>query len=935
MAAPSQLVGRTLGHYRILEKIGAGGMGVVYRARDTRLDRDVAIKVLTPGLLADENARKRFRKEALTLSRLSHPNIETIFDFDSQEDIDFLVTEYIHGETLDSILASGPLPEVRAIHLGTQLAEGIEEAHQQEVVHCDLKPGNLRVGQNGHLKILDFGLAKYLGPVTGTTTTASLSEVHFGGTLPYMAPELLRGEQPDFRSDIYAAGSVLYEMSTGQRMFPETDRARLANAILHETPRPPSEVNTRISFGFENIVLKATDKEPERRYQSAREFLIDLSRLSESSPSTRAARLKRRFPRRSVVLGTVVLMILGALSIRQWRRSVLPQHQLVLVADFENRTGELIFDQTLRELLTTTLEQSHYLTVFPLSRVPDVLQRMERSGTARLDEATGREICMREGLQALLTGSISRIGKNYVLVARAVSPSGRNLASIQQIVPEADQVPAAMDVIAEKLRTGLGESGSSVTETSIPLEEVTSRSLEAVRYFSLGKQRLYTGDAQEARSLFVRALELDQAFAMAHEYLGITYVHLNDPIQATKQLLRATQLVEHVTETEKHKILGDYDLQVRNFDEAIAHFQLLTQLQPQDPAAYLNLGDCYAGKLQFDSAVEQTEKGIKLQSLSGPRENLAEILFLKGDTARVLSIAQEILHDNPKDSRALNYLGKAYLLNGQFDEARRVFDRMVQAGGDQESEGRAALADMALASGHYREAQSHLEAGIITDEKSGSMYSAASKWILLATLDGRQEPTRLLARAIPKDGETDPRLVLLLGMTLARRRQLADAQNMLRTMEHLAQQNPVPTVIAFEYVLRAELALARAAPAAAVEAAQTAVHYENSTFAVETLARSYAEAGSYGDAIREYEQLLARRNERSHSYDTPAFHKVVEAHYRLGVLYQEVAQLERARNHLQIFLSYSSQPDAHLEIYRDAARRLRVLASRESPTPAT
>src|SRR5262249_24818740 len=294
----------------------------------------------------------------------------------------------------------------------------------------------------------------------------------------------------------------------------------------------------------------------------------------------------------------------------------------------------------------------------------------------------------------------------YVLVARAVSPEGGSLVSAQQVVPAADQVPKAIDAIATTLRRGLGESRASVAHSSMPLEQVTSKSLEAIRFFSLGKIDLYNGNPQEALRLFQNALELDSGFAMAYEYLGITYVHLNDRVQARNQLLLATRLAEHTTEIEKNKIFGDYYLLIRNYDEAIAHFQLLVQLQPQDPAAYLNLGDCYAGKFQYDAAISETEKGIKLQSRSGPLENLAEILFLKGDTSKARAVAEQILNGEPNDFRARNYLGKSYIVSGQLSEARHAFEHMVNAGGEQEAEGWAALADLSLATGHYRAARS-------------------------------------------------------------------------------------------------------------------------------------------------------------------------------------------------------------------------------------
>src|SRR5579859_1764608 len=285
------MIGQTLGHYRIIEKIGAGGMGVVYRARDERLDRDVALKVLPLEMLADASAVKSFREEAQALSKLNHPNIATIHDFDIQDGLNFLVMEYIPGITLDQKISAGTFPEKEVVRLGVQLAQGLQAAHCKGVVHRDLKPSNLRITPDCRLKILVFGLARLMVPADQDVTRTSLETHLLVGTLPYMSPEQLKGERADERSDIYAAGAVLYEMVTGQRLFPERHGPRLIDSILHHSPPAPRELNRQVSPGMQNIIQKALDKESEHRYQSAKELQVDLERLlvgpaaSQSAPS--------------------------------------------------------------------------------------------------------------------------------------------------------------------------------------------------------------------------------------------------------------------------------------------------------------------------------------------------------------------------------------------------------------------------------------------------------------------------------------------------------------------------------------------------------------------------------------------------------------------------------------------------------------------------
>jgi tetratricopeptide (TPR) repeat protein len=937
-------VGLKLGRYRIVEKIGAGGMGEVYRVRDEHLARDVAIKVLPPGTLTDESARKHFHKEALILSQLNHPNIATIHDFDTQQGVDFLVMEYIPGITLSERVAAGPLPEKEVLRLGVQLAEGLAAAHDHGVVHRDLKPGNLRVTSDGRLKILDFGLAKLRLPVTASAATESLSERQsMAGTLPYMAPEQLLGEETDPRTDIHAAGSVLYEMATGRRPFPQIHGPKLIEAILHKAPTLPSAFSP-VSQGLKSIIFKALDKDPGKRYQSARELLVDLQRLL--SPATVISARRRRTMTWWVVAAALfgILLIPVVVGVRRWARqpAAISPHDCVLVGDFDNRTGEPVFDSTVRELLVTGLEQSQYVNVFAPSRIPEILRRMRRNDLEHVDEATGREICQREGLQGLVTGSISRVGSNYVIVIRAVRPNGEKLISIEQIVTSVEKVPGALDAMAKSLRTALGESRGLVEKTSPPLAQVTSSSLEAVQYFSIGKERLYAGNPQEAINFLDKALELDSEFAMAHEYLGVAYQHIGNPVRAREHLSEATRLVEHVSEGEKRKILGDYFLLIRDYDQAIAELQVLARLHPQDAAAHLNLGQCYLGNFDFEQALAETEEAVRLDPQPSPLTNLADIYLLRGEADRGILLAEQILRDNPNEQRALYDLGRGYIAKRQLDQARKVFERLAAGRGEMESDARAALADLAVASGRFREGVAQLQTAIILDRRKGMAYGAATKTLQLAAIylkRGSEEQFNKATAEIEK-GETEPQLLLLTGSLYARAHRTDRAGGVLALLERQTNQDQVPMLNSAVQLLHADIELAQRDPNSAVKAAEAAVRYENSTFAHETLGRAYHAAGRYRDAIREFEGVLSRSNERIESYDRPAFHDVVELHYSLGVLYDQVGQTDRASVHLKEFLSYWSNPDTDMEIYKDAKRRLGTRNGvrtplRGKPTPAT
>jgi len=418
------LIGQALGHYRIIQRIGSGGMGVVYRARDEHLDREVAIKVLPFGTLADDPSRRRFQLEALALSKLNHPNIATIHDFDTEQGLDFLVMEYIPGITLNERLAEGSLPEKQVISLGTQLAEGLSAAHDHGVVHRDLKPSNLRLTSDGRLKILDFGLAKMLVPAVASPVSETLSaSSSIAGTLPYMAPEQLLGADIDTRTDIHAAGAVLYEMATGQRPFAGVERPQLISAIVSRPPKRPTAINPRLCPELERIIGKCMEKDPDSRYQMAHELVIDLKHVArQDEPSTTFPRPGFRGPAISffaalfVVFGVLVVVTTTRNGFAEraatvWHRvtslpgftvSGITEKDSILVTDFSNRTGDPVFDRTLRKAVILDLDQSPYLNVVSDRKVAEALKRMGRDPGERITPELGNDLCQRNGIKAQL-----------------------------------------------------------------------------------------------------------------------------------------------------------------------------------------------------------------------------------------------------------------------------------------------------------------------------------------------------------------------------------------------------------------------------------------------------------------------------------------------------------------------------------------------------
>ncbi len=527
------VVGVKLGHYRVVEKVGAGGMGEVYRARDEHLARDVAIKVLPPGTLIDEPARRRFHKEALILSQLNHPNIATIHDFDTEEGVDFLVMEYVPGTTLGKKVEGGPLPQKEVLRLGLQLAEGLVAAHDQGVVHRDLKPDNLRLTNDGKLKILDFGLAKLRAPVSASAATESLSEAGgLTGTLPYMAPEQLLGEQVDARTDIHAAGMVLYEMATGHYPFAGTDSSQIISAILRKLPRAPTAVNPQVSPELERIISKCLEKEPDNRYQSAKELGIDLRRLLAPSTDKEIEVPVRRKRLWGIAFAIALVVAAGAIAWRIYvylhpKPGLLSANDTIVIADLENKTSDAVFDGTLKQGLLVQLGQSPFFNIVPDNRVRLTLQQMGRSPRDILNDQVALEVCRRNQSKALIGGSIASVGTRYILAVKAVNcVSGAALAEEQSEVSKKEDVLDALGKQGNIVRRRLGESLASIAKFDVPIYQATTPSLDALQAYSFGVQQHNQGSNQSAIVLYKRAVELDPGFASAYAALSAVYSNI-------------------------------------------------------------------------------------------------------------------------------------------------------------------------------------------------------------------------------------------------------------------------------------------------------------------------------------------------------------------------------------------------------------------------
>ena len=590
------MIGQTISHYRVREQIGAGGMGIVYLAYDERLEREVAIKVLPTGMLADETSRKRFRREALTLSRLNHPNVATIFDFDSENGSDFLVTEFISGSALDERLQHGPLPSNEVISLGIQLAHGLAAAHNEGIVHRDLKPANMRFTPDGRLKILDFGLAQLVQLDTEATRSVSLTtSQQISGTLPYMAPEQLRGEPTDVRGDIWAAGAVLYEMATGKRPFPETNGPLLIDAILNRDPQPPSKWNATISPGLENIILKALQKDPAKRYATAPELAADLERLTAGmAPLAKSA--KPKWP--PIAIGIVLFLLLAAGAAYFFLHHTTQKptshgastssRRSVAVLGFKNLSGRsdtAWLSTALSEMLTTELAAGEKLLTISGENVARVKTDLSLPQADTLAPDTLARVRKNLGSDYVVLGSYLDLGSGrddqIRLDLRLQDASaGQTIAVVSAKGTEA-QLDELVTRAGAQLRERLGIGEVPDVEASAVKASLPSN-LVASRLYSEGLEKLRHFDFLAARDLLLKAVDADRKHASTYVALSSAWHALGFDAKAKEAAKQAFDLSEHLSNQERLLVQGQYYETTNDSDKAIASYRTLVGLAPDN-----------------------------------------------------------------------------------------------------------------------------------------------------------------------------------------------------------------------------------------------------------------------------------------------------------------------------------------------------------------
>jgi serine/threonine protein kinase/tetratricopeptide (TPR) repeat protein len=916
-------VGQVLGgRFEIQEMLGIGGMGAVYKAYDSDIDRVIALKCIRPELAKDPEITQRFTQELLLARQIAHKNVIRIFDVRDSGGLKFITMEYVDGRDLTSLVeAKGKLPSAESVSIMMQVCSGLACAHAEGVVHRDLKPSNIMVEPQGRVVVMDFGLARADSTGQMTQTGAVM------GTYQYMSPEQAKGTKADARSDIFTVGIILYELLTGKT--PYAAESALASLLkrTQEQAVPPSQIDPAIPRALSAIVARCLERDVAKRYQTAEDLFNDLRAFqggSTVSPASARVGKQMMWVTASFVLAgliTIAAIVKWSSLSRGGSATVTHPTVKVLLADFQNNTADSVFDGTLESSFALAMEGAPFISAYNRTQARKTLGTIDPAANV-LNEAGASLVALREGVNVVISGAVEKLGNGYKISCKAVDPvSSKVLGSAETETDAKSGVLQAVTQLADKMRRMLGDTTPDSARRQQE-ETVTSSSLEAVHEYAVAQDLQFSGKWEEALPHYSKAVTLDPNMGRAYAGMAVMSANMGRKSDAEKYYQTAMTHLDRMSDREKYRTRGGYYLMTRQPDKAIQEYNALVEQYPADAVGPTNLALSYFFTRDMQKAMEQGKRAVELSPKALlQRNNLALYSIYAGDYPAGEKAAQEVLQQNPAYADALGALGIAQTGEGDFTAATATYQKLAALSLRGASMANIGLGDIAELQGRNLEAVSLLEKGIAADLGAKDSAGAAAKTIALgqAYLAQPDKKKALVAADSAVKLDSQPSVLMAAGELYVNGGDTPRATKLVAQLS--AKIEPEPQL--YGALLQGSIALSRGQKMEAVQSFEKAQKISNSWLGHFYLGKAYLQNGSFTEADSEFELCLKRRGEASAVFldDVPTLRLVPQVYYFLARA-QEGLKSPAAADTYRTFLKM--QPEGSSELTTDARRRVQA-----------